>query len=72
MECITSSSIPVLLNGIPVEQLKLERVIWQGDLISPSIFIMCAKYLGRYMHFIANVPKSCIGIMVTKDGPTIL
>lgn len=65
MECITTTGLPMLVNGIPGEFFKPESGIRQGNLISPYIFIIYAEYIGRY-HLRANVPKSGIGIKVAK------
>lgn len=35
------------------------------------IFIMCAKYLDRYIHFMLNQELPDLDINLTKDGPKI-
>lgn len=34
-------------------------------------YIICAKYLGRYIRFLSTQTKSCIDIRLTKDKPLI-
>lgn len=48
MECLTTSTSTMLMSRKPKYLLVPERVIRQCDLISPYIFIICAKYLNRY------------------------
>lgn len=45
--------------------------IRQGDLIYSYIFIISAKYLGRYIHYRVSIPKTGMGIKVVKQGSTI-
>lgn len=49
MECITTSSFFMLVNGIPKDPFRLERGIKQDDPLSSYIFIICAEYLGRFI-----------------------
>lgn len=60
MECITSTSMSVLVNGILSEPFKPKRRIRRGDRVSPYIFIIFPGYLVRYTHFMTHVPKSGI------------
>lgn len=46
----------------PGASFKSERGIRQADPTSLYIFIIYAEYLGRYFHFMTNVPKSNIVI----------
>lgn len=41
MECVTTTNMSVLVNGIRRKPIKPERGIKQGDLISSYIFIIC-------------------------------
>lgn len=34
-------------------------------------FIICAKYLGRYLHFMSNILELGIGIQPAKEAPKI-
>lgn len=71
MECITTASFSVLVNGISRDPFRPERGVRQGDPLSPYIFIIYAEYLDRYINFMANTSKSGIGIKVAKNGLTI-
>lgn len=60
----------VLVNRIPDDPFKLETE--RSDKKNPYLhWIICAEYLSVYIHFMTNVPKSGIGINVTKDGSKI-
>ena len=43
--CLESSSISVLVNGSPTEELKLSRGLRQGDPMVPFLFLMVAEGL---------------------------
>lgn len=48
-----------------------ERGIRQDDPRSCYTFIICAEYLGIYINFMENQPKSGIFIKLNRDPPTI-
>lgn len=58
MECIMTTSLSVVVNGFLSEPLKPESGVGQGYSISSYIFIICAEYLVRNIHFMENVLKS--------------
>lgn len=72
MECLTTATFSILVNRIPWNFFKPNRGLRQGDPISPYIFIICAKYLGRYIYHRASIPKTGMGVKVAKQGPMIL
>lgn len=55
----------------PGEPFKRERGIRQGDPIFSYIFSICAKYFGKFVHFISTIPRSGIVIEIAKTGHVI-
>lgn len=57
-----------MVNGKTGSAFVPESGIQQGDPLSPYTFIICLKYLGRYIPFLANQRKPDFGIRVNKDN----
>lgn len=43
--CLSSTHLSVLVNGSPKELFRMEKGVWQGDPLSPYLYVMVAKAL---------------------------
>ncbi|XP_010481107.1 PREDICTED: uncharacterized protein LOC104759943 [Camelina sativa] len=70
MKCITTVSYSVFINGQPVGQIKPQRVIRQGDPISPCVYLLCTEALSALIqHNIKE--KKFDGFKASRNGPPI-
>jgi hypothetical protein len=45
MTCVSSATASVLVNGSPTNEFQMGRVLRQGDLLSPFLFLIAAEGL---------------------------
>lgn len=69
-QCISTSSISILINGSPYGRLYPSRGLHQGDPISPYLFILCSKVLSRLL--LREERRGCLkGIQMVRNAPSI-
>ena len=54
MMCIKSVNYEIIINGPLTGQISLSRLIRQGDLILPYLFLICAEALSSLMSWADN------------------
>ena len=69
MDCITSTSISILLNGGKMKTFKPQHGFKQGDPLSFYILIMCMQFLRALIHQ-ESEHKDWIPIKTSKYGPS--
>ena len=70
MECITSASYSILINGEPHRNIKASRGLRQGNPLSPYLFFMCTEGL----HGLINKAASngdIKGVSICRNGPKL-
>ena len=70
MECVSSVSFSVLLNGNSHGHIKPERGIRQGDPLSPFLFIICAEALVSCLNS-SETAGRLHGIKLTEACPSV-
>jgi len=55
MECVSTTSTYVLVNGSPTDEFKFERGLRQGDPFSPFLFLIAAGGLNVMMKVLVDV-----------------
>ncbi len=70
IECISTVSYSILINGIPHGNFTPTRGIRQGDPLSPYLFILCAEGL-HYLLKKAQLAGSISGVSLCRLGPEI-
>lgn len=70
MTCVSSTTMQILQNGSFTEEFTSTRGVWQGDPISPYLFVLKMEILGH------AIKKSVLGgnwkpIVLSKGGPPL-
>lgn len=67
MSCISSMHFVVMVNGRKTEQFKSSRGLWQGDPLSPYLFILGKEVLSRMI----DQEPTIKGVKASISGPAI-
>ncbi|XP_074297338.1 uncharacterized protein LOC141628049 [Silene latifolia] len=70
MDCVSTVSFSVLVNGHPSETFVPSRGLRQGDPLSPYFFILCAEVLSSLMRRAVEM-NSLHGVRVSSNAPPI-
>ena len=70
LECISTVSYSILVNGEPRGDIRLSRGLRQGDPLSPYLFLLCSERLNR-MFQKAAADDGIRGFSLCKRGPKI-
>ena len=70
MSCIKSVSYSVLLNGVLGNVIKPSTGLWQGDPLSPYLFLVCTIGLQGLIHK-AEADGSLKGVSICRNRPHV-
>ena len=70
LECISTVSHLILVNGEPKGDIRQSRGLRQGDPLSPYLFLLCSEGLNRMLQQAAANDK-IRGFSLCKRGPKI-
>ncbi|XP_030970994.1 uncharacterized protein LOC115991444 [Quercus lobata] len=70
MECISTVSYSILINGEPSETIHPNRGIRQGDPLSPYLFLLCTEGLHGLISHAAS-EGHIRGISICRSGPRL-
>jgi len=68
MECITTVSYSIHINGEPSSIIHPSRGLRQGDPLSPYLFLICSKGLHSLLQQAAEA-NQIRGVSICKKGP---
>ena len=70
MECLSTVSYSVLINGEPHGYIRPSRGLRQGDPLSPYLFLICAEGLSALFRAAERERRLC-GVSICRGGPRL-
>ena len=70
MQCLSTVTYAIKINGVPKGQIIPSRGLRQGDPLSPYLFLLCAEGLSAMLHQ-AVQEKRLRGVSVCRRSPKI-
>ena len=70
MECVSSITYAIRLNGHPFGTIIPSRGLRQGDPLSPYLFLLCAEGLSALLHK-AALRNALKGVAASARGPRV-
>lgn len=70
MECVSTVSYSVLINGSPTKRIFPQRGIRQGDPMSPYLYLICTEVLSSLLTN-AMQKRKIHGFKASRGGPSI-
>jgi len=70
MECITTVTYSILINGEPMGNIKPSRGIRQGNPLSPYLFLVCSEGFHRILQK-AAYRGDINGVSICHNGPKL-
>ena len=70
MECVTTVSYSLLVNGEPQGNIKPSRCIRQGNPLSPYLFLLCSEGLHRLIQRAESLGE-IKGVSICRNGPKL-
>ncbi|XP_021751699.1 uncharacterized protein LOC110717342 [Chenopodium quinoa] len=70
MQCVSTVSYQVLVNGAPSESFRPQCGLRQGDPLSPYLFVLCMEVLSAMLRK-AEMEELFHGIKISRGAPSI-
>ena len=70
MNCVTSVTYSIHINGVPRGCITPSRGLLQGDPLSLYLFLLCAKSLSALVHR-ASKAGTLRGLQICKQSPHV-